>query len=190
MAMREAEFENGLMSCEEQNGEKSTFSPTHPSCPESICVAEGVRRINAEDLKDCLGCVEVILPETLEEIGEGALRCCQTAEIHIPASVMHIGRQAFCVGCRLTVDEGNTVYYTDGHALLRREKEGVALQLFFDEEMGDYTVPDEVTSIDEDAFNDCYALSVLTLPEGMRAFSAAALGHCQIGQLNIPASVS
>lgn len=190
MAMREVAFENGSMSCEARNGENIIFSPTHPSCPESIRVADGVQRIDAEDLKDCLGCMEIILPETLEAIGEGALRCCQTAEIHIPASVTHIGRQAFCVGCRLTVDEGNTAYYTDGHALLRRETDGVALQLFFDEETNAYTVPSEVTSIDDDAFDDCYALSSLTLPEGMQHFSAAALGHCQVGQLNIPASVS
>ena len=86
----------------------------------SIRIASGVRHIDAQSMEDCPACTHIALCDTLETIGDGALRACPAEHIHIPASVVHIGRQAFCAGCILTVDEGNPVYFSDGHALLRR----------------------------------------------------------------------
>jgi BspA type Leucine rich repeat region (6 copies) len=113
----------------------------------------------------------VTIPETMSglpvaRIGADAFfGCTNLSSITIPNSVTSINSKAF-LGCTnlvaITVDPLNTVYNSvDGVVF---DKSRTTLIGFPVGRAGSYTIPNNVTSIGQDAFEGCFFLTSVTIP--------------------------
>lgn len=133
--------------------------PVNTYTKDSYTVPEGVLAIGGEAFKDAK-LKQIIIPETVTTIGQGAIRSCQLLEqIVIPSSVISLEGQAFsdCIALK-------TVTFAEGSRL---EKIGTrvferAIQL------ETITIPASVKRIGDDAFGKCDALEEVVLEENSK----------------------
>ena len=147
------------------------------------------------------GCENTVIPDSVEEIGEGAFQdCLGLTRIDIPDSVTEIGYQAFS-GCanltRITVGKGNPVYDSrnDCNAIIETDTnmliagcENTVIPDSVTEiginafckcvSMTDITIPDSVTQISEYSFSGCTGLTRIIIPDSVTAICSFAFGDC------------
>lgn len=144
-----------------------------------IVCQEGVKTIENGTFMGCRYLKEVILPSTLENIGNvvfalTALNETETARITIPASATNIGNMAFMLSkFEIDVDENNKVYSSQDGVLFNKEK--TELIYFPALRKGSYTVPNSVKTIGSFAFYTCFALEQIILPEGLERIETKGL---------------
>ena len=57
--------------------------------------------------------------------------------------------------------------------------------------MSSITIPDGVTSIENNAFNGCYSLSSITIPDGVTSIKGSAFNNCySLSSITIPDGVT
>ena len=132
-------------------------------------VGEGVTMIGDNAFTYSLKMEKISLPKTLTEIGYHAFYSCQKlASVSIPATVKKIGDRAFqeCFELKeIEVDENNANYSSlDGVLYNKKETLLIRYPAGKDE---DFTVPNTVTTIGDDAFSDCEALLHVTIPNSV-----------------------
>jgi len=140
----------------------------------------------------------VVLPDTLSwypvtSIGESAFFWCDNlASVTIPSSVENINSNAFDDCKSLTsikVADGNTNFSSEGGVLFNKDK--TELIKFPEGKTGDYSIPSQVTSIGENAFNSCLGLTSVTIPDSVTDIGSSAFYNCTgIKSIKIPASVT
>lgn len=125
--------------------------------------------------------IRLVLPEEVEEIGEGALcGCVNLAEVVLPAGLHTIGPQAFA-GCR----ELHTVRF---HPECRLSELGPAA--FAGTGLRCITLPEGLDALPIRAFMGCTALEEVCLPEGITELGAQAfLGCSALARLQLPQSL-
>lgn len=125
---------------------------------------------------------KIVLPSTLEYIGNSAFASSCIEEIVIPGSVKEIGSSAFehCKNLKTVIFEGDYV-----------EKIGDAL-FWYCENLETVVMPDAVGEWDTDfAFMSCYRLKNLTVPqEGMDRLGTGMFYACALEEFNIPDCVT
>ena len=131
---------------------------------------------------------------TATKISDRAFRWCDSlAEIVIPDSVTSIGNLVF-QGCSsltsITVDNNNTSYKSiDGNLYSKDGK--TLIQYATGKTATDFTIPDSVTSIGEDAFYNCTSLTSIVIPDGVTSIGTAAFFGCtSLTEIVIPDSVT
>lgn len=113
---------------------------------------------------------EIILPDSLEIIGERAFSSCHNLyEIVVPRRVYSIGVGAFSTGYiygYIWVDEDNLNFSNDSYGVLFNKDKTILLQAPSGL-TGSYTVPDTVRIIDKEAFAGVLFLTEIIIPESV-----------------------
>ena len=132
----------------------------------------------------------LILPNTLEEIGDDAFDYCGfTGVVTIPASVEWIGYTPFygCDGIEgFVVDSANEDFDSrdNCNAIIKKYNDELIVGC------KNSTIPDGVVSIAEDAFNRCSGLTSITIPSSVTEIGGWSFWFTGLTSINIPASVT
>ena len=149
-------------------GEWPIYFPWAGIDAETLVIEEGITSVSREAF-DGMNLTSVTLPETIESIEMSAFRQTQITEIHIPAAVTSIALSAFrsCYELeRYIVSPDNASYCSDEYGVLYT-KDMTYLQDMPPAVSGDYVIPDSVTQIFRNAFEDCKYLTSLHFHAGV-----------------------
>lgn len=153
----------------------------------SLIIPEGVRRVESSAFCGCSSLTgSLSLPSTLEFIGGGqaaldlgAFRECGfVGELKLPASLKHIGMQAF-IDCKGLYGE---IRLPDGLTYLGEIAFKNCKNL-----TGSLIIPQGITEINGETFSDTGLNGTLTLHDGITAIGMAAFKNCHLkGELYLP----
>jgi hypothetical protein len=146
----------------------------------NITIPSSVISIGSYAFFACYWLTNITLPNGLISIGDGGFyECSRLANINIPASVTSIGEDAFnsCFSLTaITVDAQNSFYSSVDGVLY--DKSGATLIQAPGGLGGGFTLPTSVTSIAEDAFQNCNGLTSFTIPGSVTSIGAEAFENC------------
>lgn len=141
------------------------------------------KKYTIADIKDhafryCPNLARVVLPEGLTTIGMYAFSCDALTEVTLPASVTFIGQNAFSSEnlTGITVAEGNGVCCSADGVLFSKDMTTL-IQYPAAKSGSSYTVPNQVTKIDNDAFSGSKLTEVI-LPAGVKTIGFKAFFNC------------
>lgn len=142
---------------------------------ERVEVPPGVRRIEPHAFELCISMKELILPDGLLEIGEGAFIATALDRVKIPASVVRI-EGVREIPCRLEIDPDNPFYRSDGYGLFRGQ-ELVSVEAA--DQRSVYEIPEGTESIAPDAFSDQEELTELSIPASLTGISEGTFSNAK-----------
>lgn len=140
----------------------------------------------------CSNLASIRIPNSVTGIGEHAFQQCHIlASIRIPDSVTSIGDSAFAYCVNLTdiaIDPANENYTAENGALFTKDKKTIVA---YPGVVGDYTVPNFVTSIGAYAFFGAEELTGIIIPNTVTSIGEAAFRNCTaLTSVVIPNSVT
>lgn len=133
----------------------------------SVNVPAGTKSIPKHCFESCQSLVDVVLPESLEEIGESAFERSGIQTLCIPDSVKNIGKDAFSGCAELT-------QMTLPESLLEIEDTTFA----FCKKLSEIKIGNKVKRIGERAFMHCTSLETITIPESVQTIAKLAFYGC------------
>ncbi len=200
---------------------------------EKVVIPEGVTEIGSFAFDECYSLCEIEFSSTVEVIGQSAFRSCDALskvnfceglkiiddyafdsctlnELEIPAGVINISSCAFSCNTaleKITVSEGNSVYYSSGNCVLTKEDDTLVLgckksvipsnckaigncAFAFVEIEGKIVIPDGVSSIGEGAFQNCIFITDIVIPDSVKSIGGWAFGGCtSLTFVSVPSGV-
>ena len=140
----------------------------------SVTIPDSVTTIGYQTFWCCSSITSVTIPDSVTTIGYDAFYGCSSlTSITIPDSVTSIGESAFAYCGSLTEFRGKYAS-EDGRYLII---DGT-LNSFAPAGLTEYTIPDGVTTIGEDAFAYCDRLTSITIPDSVTTIGQWAFGGC------------
>ena len=142
---------------------------------------------------DCMELCSIGINEGVSRIGDMAFFGCRKLEsLYLPESVSEIGNSVF-TGCdRLTeisVDEDNNTYCDEDGILFTKDKK-VLLKCPIYKDIGEYDIPETVTTIGNGAFEWCKKLTDVSMQNGIQIIGNHAFDGTNIKSIAIPDSVT
>ncbi|KGN90279.1 hypothetical protein HQ45_05710 [Porphyromonas crevioricanis] len=142
---------------------------------------------------------KVILPETLEIIGEYAFYKCGISEIEFPDQLQVIGRKAF-LGCHFSAIEfpaalqkiGEAAFVSCGVLASIKLPQGlkeIGEGAFKSSGLETVSIPNPATKIGSGAFSYCSKLTRVMLPEGITSLGYWFVENEALQSINIPSTV-
>ena len=182
---------------------------------ESIKIPDSVTSIGDHAFEGCTSLTSIMIPKGVVKIGEQAFRGCKSLEsVTIPSSVTSIGEDAFG-GCssleRITNPEIlklypkdafnkcealERVYFSDLTSVFKMSHEGrncwKDVDYYIDGELlTDLIVPEEITTINDHAFEGCRSLVNIMMPTSVTSIGNHAFKNCSnLASIMIPESVT
>jgi len=159
----------------------------------SYTILDSVTSICDEAFSNCYSLTSVTIGSSVTSIGDYAFNWCESlTEVNIPSSVTSIGKSAFG-GCSsltgINVDANNTAYSSDNGVLHNKDK--TTLIECPGGKTGSYTILDNVISIENEAFSNCYTLNSLTIGSSVTSIGEWTFSNCtSLTEVNIPSSVT
>ena len=157
----------------------------------SITIPNSVTTIAFDAFATCTLLTEVSLGNNLQTLGASAFyNCIQLTQIEIPSSVTTMGTNPFS-SCRaltqITVAEGNTVYDSRNNcnAIINTGTNQLVSGC------KNTVIPETVTSIGNNAFDNLYNLTSITIPSSVTTIGTYAFRYCNgLNAITIPSSVT
>ena len=177
-----------------------------------VCIPNSVKSIGECAFAGCSLLSSIDIPNSVKSIGDWAFAACYPlSNIDIPNSVKSIGNNAFA-GClslkyisipesviclkgnpfcdwdgELKCLSANFIY--EGDILFNKDKSEIIS--FRNQKIESYIIPDNVTSIGENAFAYCKTLTSIILPNSIKSIGAGAFSNCSsLSSLVIPDNVT
>ncbi len=151
---------------------RSAFSYCHSLT--SVTIPDGVTEIGNSTFYNCFSLTSVTIPDSVTSIGEYAFAYCSSlTSVTITDSVTSIGFAAFYGCSSLKAFYGNFAS-SDNRCLI---VDGV-LNSFAPAALTQYTIPDSVTSIGNEAFCGCSSLKSVTIPNSVTSIGDDAFRSC------------
>jgi hypothetical protein len=154
------------------NGVISIGENAFSSCSSltSVTIPNGVISIGESAFSSCSRLTSVTIPNSVISIGVSAFNSCSSlASITIPNSVISIGQRAF-YGCSnltaINVGSGNSTYTTENGVLYTKDKTILVAYPTGKTDIS-FSIPSNVTIIEESAFDLCSSLANVTIPNGV-----------------------
>ena len=138
-------------------------------------IPESVTSIGGSAFEDCSGLTSINIPNSVTSIGSYAFwGCSGLTSITIPESVTRIGAVVFrnCSGLTSVTIKSNAI-------LSKNYSWDNNLKNIFGEQVKEYVIGDNVTSIGEGAFYGCSGLTSVTIPESVKSIGYAAFRSCK-----------
>ena len=152
----------------------------HCNLLKTVTLPDAVEEIHERAFNLCYGMTTVTTPANLKRIDYRAFdNCTKLKAMTLPASLTLVDSLAFC-GCsdmrRIDVAEGNTVYCSADGVLFNKDM--TTLVCCPAGKLGDYVVPESVTTIGDYGFYYCRTLQSITLPYSLKAIGNHAFRFC------------
>jgi BspA type Leucine rich repeat region (6 copies) len=168
----------------------------------NLTIPDSVNSIGGHAFFDCEGLTNVIIPESVTSVGDYAFADTKLTSVTIPDSATNIANEAF-QNCHsltaITVAAQNPVYSCVDGALF--DKNQTTLVEYPAGGPANYTIPDSVTSIEDEAFSgtgvagvtigngvtsiqdntflNCESLTNVTIPDSVTSISSKAFQYCR-----------
>ena len=144
---------------------------------ESITIPEGVTEIGYETFRGCSALTTVNLPTTLRSIDSNAFSYCNSLEyLYIPDGVVSF--------------KGGWIYTPLTSIRLPNTLTTISESAFDGSCLQSVTIPEGVTEIEYNAFNNCQDLATVSLPSTLTSIGEYAFFGCPIAVLDIPDNVT
>ena len=125
----------------------------------------------------CIGLTSVTIPSSVTAIGDNAFfACVSLSSIDIPSLVTSIGNDAFSDCSALITVDANNPNYSSIDGVLFNKNQTILIHCPRSK-TGSYIIPSSVTSVEDEAFYGCFALTSISIPSsvtsiiGRRSFS-------------------
>ena len=154
----------------------------------SVTIPDSVTTIGGRAFAYCESLTSVTIPDSVTEIGYAAFCACYSlTSVTIPDSVTAIGNGAFAWCSSLQEFKGKYAS-EDGRCLI---VDGVFNSFANGCGATEYTIPDSVTTIGDDAFYCCSSLRSVTIGDSVTTIGDAAFHSCEsLTSVNIGNSVT
>ena len=162
---------------------------------ENVTIGSNVTSIGASSFYSCDSLTSVTIPDSVITIGyQTFYHCDNLANVTIGSGVTNIGEETFRYCIRLqniTVDENNQYYSSDNYGVLFNKNKSVLIQYPVNNIRNSYTIPDSVTTINDDAFEFCNDLTSVTIGKNVKTIGEGAFNRCSnLTSITIPDSVT
>ena len=147
----------------------------------SIKIPDSVTNIGDDAFKYCTSLVSIIIPDSVTNIDFGAFSgCTSLSSITIPEKVENIGKLCFA-GCTsltaINVADGNENYSSENGVLFNKDK--TELKCYpAGSNNKNYSIPESVINIGENAFLDCENIIDITIPDSVVSIGEYAFNRC------------
>jgi hypothetical protein len=163
-------------------------------CLTDVIIGEGVKSLPTGAFYACIKLANVSLPESMQSIGADAFGDCTDLEsISIPKNVKSMSAKTFLGSTGLKniiVDADNMTYQSIDGVLY--SKDGTKLVCYpAGREDETFIVPNEVTTIENSAFEQCQNLKHIILSEGITTISSYAFYQAvMLSTVTLPTSLA
>ena len=160
----------------------------------NISIANTVTHIGHYAFLNCEKLGSLSIPNSVKEIGEGAFTFCYAlTTVNIPASVTYIGDGPF-TSCKslsaINVDSANPSYVSLDGVLYSKNMDTI-VQYPIKKTGSHYSIPDGVTTIGEDAFQNCVSLASVAIPSSVTNIEDWVFNGCiNLASVELPAGLS
>ena len=151
-------------------------------------IRKGVKVIGDSAFEWCDSLTSINIPNSVTTIGDGAFWGCDSLTcITIPSSVVTIIGNPFFYWHGNLYNESKAFMYED-HVLFNKNKTTL---IAYRAKETNYTIPNSVTTIGEDAFSYCNSLTSINIPNSVTTIGEGAFSNCNsLTSINIPNSVT
>lgn len=146
---------------------------------QEIVLPNSIKVIEGSAFKACRGLYSINLPSDLEQIGLYAFSDCRyLTELRFPKNVTKITRNRLAPLKldKIVIDDDNPIYEINNNAVINKNKkslEFVVVKLY-----GDYEVPEEIETIEKEAFYCCYGIRSIHIPVSVKTIKSDAFYNC------------
>ena len=182
----------------------------------SVTFGNSIVSIGASAFESCSKLPFINIPASVKTIGEHAFRSTKISEVTIPNSVLSIGQYAFFYCLQLesvtigssvsfigkkafgacynlesiTVSNNNPYFLNDERGVLYNKEKTQLIQYPTGNSAASYVIPGSVTTVEEDAFNNCDFESI-SIPDSITSIIPNMFEYCRnLKSVVIPWSVS
>ncbi|MBO7145894.1 MAG: leucine-rich repeat domain-containing protein [Salinivirgaceae bacterium] len=157
----------------------------------NVSIPNTVVEISSYAFFNCDNLISMVIPNSVTHIGHGVFYGCDNlTSVNIPNSVISFDNQVFTNCQKLTeinVASDNSHFSSEEGVLFNKDK--TELMYFPAGKTGEYSIPNTVTTIADEAFGYCYGLESVNIPNSVKIIDEDAFISTSLTTVNIPDGV-